>query len=148
MKPYQIYWKNTKYQNQFVGLFSTESVPTIRWSISNFRENIPNNGFLKPNLLTLLFIESVSDFIEYLVSRSISIYATDQCFTTATTTHIYSTISVLDRDTDSTSSEYEEEIEKPLRAKNVKWRNIGTFDNDVFFSYLFVINWVDLIQIH
>ena len=45
-------------------------------------------------------------------------------------------MSVLDRDTDSTSSEYEEEIEKPLRGKNVKWRNIATFDNENATEYM------------
>ena len=67
----------------------------------------------------LLFIETVSDFIEYLVYRSIEIYATDQqCFATATPTHITSTMSVLNRNTDSASSECEEEIiEKPHREK-------------------------------
>ena len=41
-------------------------------------------------------------------------------------------MSVLNRDTDSTSSECEEEIiGKSQRGKNIKWRNLTTFDNDL-----------------
>ena len=73
----------------------------------------------------LLFIEIVSDFIEYLVYRSIEIYAIDQqCFATAITTHINSTMSVLNRDTGDCSvcSKLKKNQHKKLRYS---FRNIA-----------------------
>ena len=64
MKPYQIYWKNAKYDDHFIGSFSTESARNDDKIYQIFMKLYSTMDSSSQSCRPLLFIGSAPDFIE------------------------------------------------------------------------------------